>query len=116
MIDEVRRASEKAFESYKKHFGIVHPSGIHSAIVFSDPFAERLKRYDIIGEPKTKLEIFETLANWFNHTAKFKTITRTGAHVQEINQLHENNAVIIWGLNDEDNKIIFDYCFNFGRF
>ena len=74
MIDEVRRASEKAFESYKKHFGIVHPSGIHSAIVFSDPFAERLKRYDIIGEPKTKLEIFETLANWFNHTAKFKTI------------------------------------------
>lgn len=31
-------------------------------------------------------------------------------------QLHENNAVIIWGLNDEDNKIIFDYCFGYGRF
>ena len=139
MIDEVRRASEKAFESYKKHFGIVRPSGIHPAIVFSDPFAEKLKRYDIIGETKKKLEIFETLANWFNHNAKFKTVTRTGANVQEIteqktrtgtdyisynvfrpiyqaDQLHENNAVIIWGLNDEDNKIIFDYCFGYGRF
>lgn len=43
MIDEVERVSEKAFESFKKHFGIVHPSGVHPAVVFSDPFAERLK-------------------------------------------------------------------------
>ena len=54
--DETSILVKEAFESYKKHFGIVHPSGIHPAIVFSDPFAERLKRYDIIGEPETKKE------------------------------------------------------------
>lgn len=139
MFDELSRRCVDSFESYKRSFGITEPSGINDRLLFSCPFAERMKRYDIIGEPKTKLEIFETLANWFNHTAKFKTITRTGAHVQEIteqktrtgtdyisynvfrpiyqaDQLHENNAVIIWGLNDGENKIIFDYCFGYGRF
>lgn len=114
MIDEVRRASEKAFESYKKHFGIVHPSGIHPAIVFSDPFAERLKRYDIIGEPETKKEILETLNMWAHGRASIETVSECISW--HADQIKNNLAVIIWGYHNKLQTVIFDYCFNFGRF
>ena len=113
MIDEVRRASKEAFESYKKHFGIVHPSGIHPAIVFSDPFAERLKRYDIIGEPETKKEILETLYKWTHGRAKIETIVNN--KFWRADQIKKNLAVIIWKANNNGQTIILDYCFNFGR-
>lgn len=114
MIDEVRRASEKAFESYKKHFGIVHPSGIHPAIVFSDPFEETLKRYDIIGEPKTKKEILETLNGWAHGKTRIKTVLTN--KFWRVDQIKNNLAVIIWGYHNKLQTVIFDYCFNFGRF
>ena len=114
MIDEVRRASEKAFESYKKHFGIVHPSGIHPAIVFSDPFAETLKRYDIIGEPETKKEILETLNSWAHGKTIIKTVSSN--IFWRADQIKENLAVIIWGYHNKFQTVILNYCFNYGRF
>lgn len=114
MIDEVRRASEKAFESYKKHFGIVHPSGVHPAIVFSDPFAETLKRYDIIGEPETKKEILETLNKWAHGKTRIKTVSSN--IFWRADQIKENLAVIIWGYHNKLQTVILNYCFNYGRF
>lgn len=114
MIDEVRRASEKAFESYKKHLGIVHPSGIHPAIVFSDPFAETLKRYDIIGEPETKKEILETLNGWAHGKTRIKTVLTNISW--RVDQIKENLAVIIWRINNKGQTVILNYCFNYGRF
>lgn len=114
MIDEVRRASEKAFESYKKHFGIVHPSGIHPAIVFSDPFAETLKRYDIIGEPETKKEILETLNKWSHGKTRIKTVLTNISW--RVDQIKNNLAVIIWRINNNGQTVILNYCFNYGRF
>ena len=114
MIDEVERASEKAFESYKKHFGIVHPSGVHPAVVFSDPFAEKLKRYDIIGEPETKKEILETLYKWTHGRARIETIVSN--KFWRADQIKENLAVIIWGYHNKLQTVILNYCFNFGRF
>lgn len=113
MIDEVERASVKAFESYKKHFGIVHPSGVHPAIVFSDPFAEKLKRYDIIGEPETKKEILQTLKMWAHGKARIKTVLTNISW--RIDQIKNNLAVIIWRINNKGQTVILDYCFNFGR-
>lgn len=114
MVEEVERASEKAFESFKKHFGIVHPSGLHPAIVFADPFVEKLKRYDIIGEPETKKEILETLNRWAHGKARIKTVS---ANISwRVDQIKENLAVIIWQINNKGQTIVFDYCFNFGRF
>lgn len=114
MIDEVRRASEKAFESYKKHFGIVYPSGVHPAIVFSDPFAETLKRYDIIGEPETKKEILETLKMWAHGRAEIETIANN--KFWRADQIKNNLAVIIWRINNNGQTVILNYCFNYGRF
>lgn len=114
MVDEVERASEKAFESYKKHLWIVHPSGVHPAVVFSDPFAEKLKRYDIIGEPETKKEILETLYKWTHGMARIETIVSN--KFWRADQIKENLAVIIWGYHNKGQTVIFDYCFNFGRF
>jgi len=114
MIDEVRRASEKAFESYKKHFGIVHPSGVHPAVVFSDPFSETLKRYDIIGEPETKKEILETLYKWTHGMAEIETIANN--KFWRADQIKENLAVIIWGYHNKGQTVILNYCFNYGRF
>lgn len=114
MVDEVERASEKAFESYKKHLGIVHPSGVHPAVVFADSFAEKLKRYDIIGEPETKKEILETLYKWTHGMERIETIASN--KFWRADQIKENLAVIIWGYHNKGQTIIFDYCFNFGRF
>ena len=114
MNDEVRRASKGAFESYKKHFGIVHPSGIHPAIVFADPFAEKLKRYDIIGEPETKKEILQTLKMWAHGKTRIKTVLTNISW--RVDQIKENLAVIIWQINNKGQTIVFDYCFNYGRF
>ncbi len=114
MIDEVRRASEKAFESYKKHFGIVHPSGVHPAVVFSDPFAETLKRYDIIGEPETKKEILETLYKWTHGRTRIETVLTN--KFWRADQIKENLAVIIWGYHNKLQTVILNYCFNYGRF
>jgi len=114
MVDEVERASEKAFESFKKHFGIVHPSGVHPAIVFADPFAEKLKRYDIIGESETKKEILEILNMWAHGKAKIKTVS--SSIFWRADQIKKNLAVIIWRANNNGQTIILDYCFNFGRF
>ena len=88
MVDEVERASEKAFESFKKHFGIVHPSGVHPAIVFADPFVEKLKRYDIIGEPETKKEILETL-NKNNEQQIFDELNVKETYIEDIQILED---------------------------
>ena len=114
MIDEVERVSEKAFESFKKHFGIVHPSGVHPAVVFSDPFAERLKRYDIIGEPETKKEILETLNMWAHGRTSIETVSECMSW--RADQIKENLAVIIWGYHNKFQTVILNYCFNYGRF
>lgn len=114
MVDEVERASEEAFESYKKHFGVVHPSGIHPTIVFADPFAERLKRYDIIGEPETKKEILQTLKMWAHGKTRIKTVSSSISW--RADQIKKNLAVIIWRINNNGQTIILDYCFNYGRF
>lgn len=114
MVDEVERASEKAFESYKKHLGIVHPSGVHPAVVFSDPFAEKLKRYDIIGEPETKKEILETLNMWAHGRASIETVSECISW--RADQIKENLAVIIWGYHNKLQTVILNYCFNYGRF
>ena len=93
MIDEVRR---------------------HPAVVFSDPFAETLKRYDIIGEPETKKEILETLYKWTHGRTRIETVLTN--KFWRADQIKENLAVIIWGYHNKLQTVILNYCFNYGRF
>ena len=98
----------------KNILGLYTRQGYTPAVVFSDPFAETLKRYDIIGEPETKKEILETLYKWTHGRARIETIANN--KFWRADQIKENLAVIIWGYHNKLQTVILNYCFNYGRF